>query len=71
MASYDDEVRTHIDVALRIPCGEADAGVVMKAVADRYGLDSVPLAREKFDFARLPCVVGEGMDESVPRHPRV
>jgi putative molybdopterin biosynthesis protein len=42
---------TQTDVALAILDGDADCGLAVGAVARRFGLDFVPLARERFDLA--------------------
>lgn len=48
---YDNEVRTHIDVALAVLRGRADVGVGIRAVAERYRLRFISLIYEDFDFA--------------------
>lgn len=42
---------TEADVAAAVADGEADCGLAVGASARRYGLDFVPLARERFDLA--------------------
>ena len=42
---------TETDVALAVADGEADCGLAIGAVAHRFGLDFVPLHRERFDMA--------------------
>ena len=46
---YQTSVSTHLDVAMRILRGEADAGLATLASARMLGLDFVPLTRERFD----------------------
>jgi len=47
---YSDEVFSHVDVAWRVKTGLADAGIGVRAVADVWGLDFVPLQRERYDW---------------------
>lgn len=42
---------TESDVATLVADGEADCGLAVASVARRFGLDFVPLARERFDLA--------------------
>ncbi|RWB97400.1 MAG: helix-turn-helix domain-containing protein [Mesorhizobium sp.] len=42
---------TETDVASAVADGEADCGLAVGAVAKRFGLDFVPLHRERFDIA--------------------
>jgi excisionase family DNA binding protein len=46
---YETSVSTHLDVAMRVLRGEADAGLVTLASARMLGLDFVALTRERFD----------------------
>ena len=57
----DPEVPRNLDVALAVASGSADAGVAARAVADRFGLGFVPLAREPVDIAVGGAAVG-GLD---------
>jgi putative molybdopterin biosynthesis protein len=47
---YSDEVLSHLDVASRIRAGLADAGIGVRSAAAIYGLDFVPLQRERYDL---------------------
>ena len=47
---YHDEVFSHLEVAARIKARLADAGVGVRAAAAIYGLDFVPLQRERYDW---------------------
>ncbi|WP_457550591.1 molybdopterin biosynthesis protein [Archaeoglobus sp.] len=47
---YDVEAKTHTAVAVAVLMGKADVGVGIRTVADRYGLDFIPLRPEEFDF---------------------
>jgi putative molybdopterin biosynthesis protein len=47
---YHDEVFSHLDVASRIRAGLADAGIGVRSAATIYGLDFVPLQRERYDL---------------------
>ena len=45
---YEVEEYTHLAVAATIAAGRADAGVGVRAAAAQFGLDFVPLARERY-----------------------
>jgi molybdate-binding protein len=47
---YGDEVLSHLDVAARIKAGLADTGIAVRAAAVIFGLDFVPLQRERYDL---------------------
>jgi molybdate-binding protein/DNA-binding XRE family transcriptional regulator len=47
---YRDEVFSHLDVASRIRAGLADTGIAVRSAAAIYGLDFVPLQRERYDL---------------------
>jgi len=47
---YDDELDTHLAVALAINHGKADVGLGIEAAAKSYGLDFLPLFRERYDL---------------------
>jgi putative molybdopterin biosynthesis protein len=47
---YDRELRTHTDVALAVSAGEADAGLGIRAAAERFGLRFTPLFQERYDL---------------------
>jgi molybdate-binding protein/DNA-binding transcriptional regulator YhcF (GntR family) len=47
---YEDEMRTHFEVASAIAEGRADAGLGIEAAALAFGLDFVPLTRERYDL---------------------
>jgi len=51
LPGYDREVPTHAAVAAAIKAGTADAGPGIRAAAQAWGLDFVPLARERYDLA--------------------
>jgi molybdate-binding protein/DNA-binding PadR family transcriptional regulator len=50
IAGYDREVATHDAVAAAIAGGSADAGPGVRAAAQKYGLDFVPLGDERYDL---------------------
>jgi putative molybdopterin biosynthesis protein len=50
IAGYDKVATTHMDVALEVFSGSADAGVGIYAAARQLGLDFIPLATERFDL---------------------
>jgi len=47
---YNIEVNSHKRVAKTVINGKADVGVGIKAIAERYKLDFIPLFEENFDF---------------------
>ncbi len=50
IAGYSKIAYTHMDVALEVFKGSADAGIAIQAAAKILGLDFVPLATERFDL---------------------
>lgn len=50
---YEVEEYTHSGVALKIANGEANAGIGVQSVADRMGLDFIPLFKERYDLVVL------------------
>ena len=48
---YDRIAYTHMEVALDVFGGSADAGIGIMAAARMLGLDFIPLAKERFDLA--------------------
>lgn len=50
---YEHEETTHSGVACLVASGQADAGVGVKAAAQRLGLDFVPLFHERYDLVCL------------------
>jgi molybdate-binding protein/DNA-binding XRE family transcriptional regulator len=55
---YRQEVPTHMAVARAVASGSADAGIVLRAVANAFGLDFVPLAELRFDLVIPAAHVG-------------
>ncbi|WP_440059751.1 molybdopterin biosynthesis protein [Thermogladius sp. 4427co] len=47
---YFYEVKTHSAVAVAVKQGRADVGIAVGWVAEKYGLDFIPLTWEEFDF---------------------
>ena len=47
---YQNELRSHWDVALEIHTGRADAAPAIRAVADLFELDFLPLRWERYDL---------------------
>jgi len=47
---YETEFARHLDVALEVLAGRADAGLAIAAVAEMLGLDQVPVRWERYDF---------------------
>jgi DNA binding domain, excisionase family len=50
---YEQEETTHSGVACLVANGQADAGIGVKAAAQRLGLDFVPLFQERYDLVCL------------------
>ncbi len=50
IVGYEHEVLTHTEVAREIATGRADAGIAVRAVAEREDLGFVPLFTERFDL---------------------
>jgi excisionase family DNA binding protein len=50
IAGYSKIAYTHMEVALDVLKGNADAGLAIQAVARLLGLDFIPLATERFDL---------------------
>ncbi len=48
---YYHEAKTHTAVAAAVAQGRAEAGIGIRAAAEMYGLDFIPLAWERYDFA--------------------
>jgi len=48
---YENSEFTHMAVAAHIASGMADTGIGVETAAHRFGLDFVPLARERYFFA--------------------
>lgn len=47
---YDVEANTHIAIAVAVLMGKADVGVGIRTVAEKYGLDFIPIKPEEYDF---------------------
>jgi putative molybdopterin biosynthesis protein len=47
---YEIEAKSHSSVAVAVLVGKADAGIGIRTVAERYGLDFIPLRAEEYDF---------------------
>ena len=56
---YGDEEFTHLAVAVSVAAGRADAGFGVHAAAARFGLDFLPLRRERYWFAVRARVAGD------------
>ncbi len=50
ITGYENEVSTHVEIALSILSGEANTGIAASAVSALFGLDFIPIARERFDM---------------------
>jgi molybdate-binding protein/DNA-binding transcriptional regulator YhcF (GntR family) len=53
VAGYEREEKTHAGVASAVAGGSADAGLGIQAAARSFGLDFVPLVRERYELALL------------------
>ena len=53
IAGYDEIVSTHPEFGLRVMSGRRDAGLATRTTAQLFGLDFVPLTRERFDMLVL------------------
>ena len=47
---YQTELRSHLDVAIEVFSGRADAGLAIKPVAGLLGLDFIPVRWERYDL---------------------
>ncbi|MFH0748666.1 MAG: molybdopterin biosynthesis protein [Candidatus Bathyarchaeota archaeon] len=47
---YQAEAKSHSAVAVAVLQGKADVGLAIRAVAELYGLDFIPIAAEQYDF---------------------
>jgi len=47
---YKAEAKSHSAVAVSVLQGKADTGLAIRAVAESYGLDFIPVAKENYDF---------------------
>ena len=54
IAGYSAQAMTHLDAASRVASGVADAALGIRAAADAFGLDFVPVAWEPFELV-LPA----------------
>ncbi len=54
LKGYDYEVGTHLDVAMAIKNGTAEAGLGIMEAAKITDLDFIPLAKEEYDFLINP-----------------
>jgi len=61
---YTNEVSSHTALALEIMAGRADAGPGIRAVAEMFGLDFMPLRWERYD---LMTVKDRFFDEGIQR----
>ena len=50
IVGFNDEVNTHVEVALKVLFGEADVGMGIEYVAHLLPLDFIPLREERFDL---------------------
>lgn len=55
---YDERVETHSELAKTIAQGRANAGVGLQVVAAPFGLDFIPLFRERYDLV-MPLSLAE------------
>ena len=50
LKGYNNEVLSHLEVASRIKAGFADVGISVRAAAAIFGIDFIPLQRERYDL---------------------
>jgi putative molybdopterin biosynthesis protein len=50
LKGYKNEVASHLEVASRIKAGLADVGIGVRAAAAIFGVDFIPLQRERYDL---------------------
>ncbi len=50
LKGYENEFSSHMEVALEVLSGRADAGIGIRAVASMLGLDFIPLRWERYDL---------------------
>jgi putative molybdopterin biosynthesis protein len=62
---YDHEEATHLAVAGAVAAGTADAGLGILAAARTYGLDFVPVARERYELALRPATAARPAVQSL------
>jgi molybdate-binding protein/DNA-binding transcriptional regulator YhcF (GntR family) len=65
LAGYEREEATHLAVAGAVAAGTADAGLGILAAARAYGLDFVPIARERYELALRPSTTGNWAVQSL------
>ncbi len=53
LRGYDQQMMTHSAVAQEVARGAADAGLGLRAAAQAFGLDFIPLAYERYDLVLL------------------
>ena len=65
LPGYDHEEATHLAVAGVVAAGTADAGLGILAAARAYGLDFVPVARERYELALRPATAARASAQSL------
>jgi putative molybdopterin biosynthesis protein len=53
LRGYEQEEKTHFDLAFCVANGQADVGIGVHSAAHRMGLDFVPLFKERYDLVVL------------------
>ncbi|MCX8188261.1 MAG: LysR family transcriptional regulator [Nitrososphaeria archaeon] len=56
---YNNEVRSHLEVAVAVKEGKVDCGFAIKAVAKLLNLNFIPFTEEVFDFVILKKNIGK------------
>lgn len=59
IAGYDREMNTHLDVALAVKNGDAEAGMCTYSAAKALRLEFIPVATEKYELIMLKDTSGE------------
>src|SRR4029079_19055935 len=62
---YEREEATHLAVASAVASGTADTGLGILAAARTYGLDFVPIARERYELALRPATAARAAVQSL------
>jgi molybdate-binding protein/DNA-binding transcriptional regulator YhcF (GntR family) len=65
VAGYEREELTHLAVARAVDGGEATVGLGIRAAASAYGLDFIPLTKERYDLVLLESVWKTSMAQAL------
>ncbi|WP_341299456.1 helix-turn-helix transcriptional regulator [Lysinibacillus sp. FSL H8-0500] len=62
---YDNEGRSHIDVASAVANGHADIGIGIEKIAKLMNIDFVPVVKERYDIVLFKTVENEALIRAV------